>query len=193
MSRIGAKPVAIPSGVSVEVKSGVVHVKGAKGELTYTLLPEVSVSVEGSEAKVTRKDDSRDARARHGLTRMLIVNMTIGVSTGYEKKLEIIGVGYKAQIKPLDSARGKVQALQLNLGHSHPVTFAVPAGIDVAQDEKNKNIVIFRGIDKQLVGQVASDLRSLRPPEPYKGKGVRYFGENVRRKPGKAAVTKAAA
>ncbi len=185
MSRIGSKPVAIPSGVTVEVKSGVVHVKGPKGELTYTLLPEVSVAIEGTDVKVTRKDDSDDARARHGLTRMLIRNMTIGVSTGYEKKLEIIGVGYKALIK------GK--SLALNLGHSHPVTFNIPAGIDVAQDEKNKNIVIFRGIDKQLVGQVASDLRSLRPPEPYKGKGVRYFGEDVRRKPGKAAVSKAAA
>ena len=185
MSRIGAKPVAIPSGVAVEVKQGVIHVKGSKGELTYALLPQVTVSVDAGVVKVGRKDDSDDARARHGLTRVLIQNMTVGVSQGYEKKLEIIGVGYKAQIK------GK--SLSLNLGHSHPVTFAVPAGIEVAQDEKNKNIVIFRGIDKQLVGQVASDLRSLRPPEPYKGKGVRYFGEEVRRKPGKAAVTKAAA
>ena len=176
---------AIPSGVTVEVKSGVVHVKGTKGELTYTLLPEVNVAVEGSDVKVTRKDDGRDARARHGLTRMLIRNMTVGVSQGYEKKLEIIGVGYKAQIK------GKT--LALSLGHSHPVSFDIPVGIDVAQDEKNKNIIIFKGIDKQLVGQVASDLRSLRPPEPYKGKGVRYFGESVRRKPGKAAVSKAAA
>ena len=185
MSRIGAKPVAVPSGVTVEVKSGVVHVKGPKGELTYTLLPEVAVALEGTDVKVTRKDDSDDARARHGLTRMLIRNMTIGVSAGYEKKLEIIGVGYKAQIK------GK--SLALSLGHSHPVTFDIPAGIDVAQDEKNKNIVIFRGIDKQLVGQVASDLRSLRPPEPYKGKGVRYLDETVRRKAGKAAVSKTAA
>ena len=176
---------AIPSGVTVEVTSGLVKVNGPKGELKYTLLPEVMVTVEGSDVKVTRKDDSDAARARHGLTRVLILNMIIGVSTGYEKKLEIIGVGYKAQIK------GKT--LALNLGHSHPVTFNIPAGIDVAQDEKNKNIVILRGIDKQLVGQVASDLRSLRPPEPYKGKGVRYFGENVRRKPGKAAVSKAAA
>ncbi len=184
MSRIGAKPVAIPSGVTVEVTSGMVKVKGPKGELTYKLLPEVAVTVEGSEAKVTRKEDTADGRARHGLTRMLIRNMTIGVSQGYEKKLEIIGVGYKAQIK------GKT--LLLNLGHSHPITFAVPSGIETAQDEKNKNIVIFRGIDKQLVGQVASDLRSLRPPEPYKGKGVRYFGENVRRKAGKAAAKAAA-
>ena len=185
MSRIGAKPVAIPSGVTVEVKSGVVHVKGSKGELTYTLLPEVTVTVEGTEAKVGRRDNSDTARARHGLTRMLIRNMVIGVSEGYEKKLEIIGVGYKAQIK------GKT--LALNLGHSHPISFALPAGVEAGQDEKNKNIVILRGIDKQLVGQVASDLRALRPPEPYKGKGVRYLGEAVRRKPGKAAVSKAAA
>lgn len=175
---------AIPSGVTVEVKSGVVHVKGPKGELTYRLLPEVAVAVEGNEVKVTRNEDSANGRARHGLTRVLILNMTIGVSQGYEKKLEIIGVGYKAQIK------GKT--LLLNLGHSHPITFNVPAGIETAQDEKNKNIVILRGIDKQLVGQVASDLRALRPPEPYKGKGVRYFGENIRRKAGKAATAKAA-
>lgn len=185
MSRIGAKPVGIPSGVTVEVKSGVVHVKGSKGELKYALLPEVSVAVEGSDVKVMRKEDTADARARHGLTRMLIRNMTVGVSDGYEKKLEIIGVGYKAQVK------GKT--LVLNLGHSHPVNFAIPAGVEIAQDEKNKNIVIIRSIDKQLVGQVASDLRALRPPEPYKGKGVRYLGENVRRKAGKAAATAKAA
>ncbi len=185
MSRIGAKPVAIPSGVTVEVTNGAVKVKGSKGELSYLLLPEVSVAIEGSEVKVSRKDDSRDAKARHGLTRMLIRNMTVGVSDGYEKKLEIIGVGYKAQIK------GKT--LVLSLGHSHPINFALPAGVEAVQDEKNKNILILKSIDKQLVGQVASDIRSLRPPEPYKGKGVRYFGENVRRKPGKAAAAKTAA
>lgn len=185
MSRIGAKPVAIPSGVSVVVQSGVVHVKGPRGELTYAPTPDVTIAVEGSEVKVARTDDSDAARALHGLARMLIHNMAVGVSAGHEKKLEIIGVGYKAQIK------GK--SLALNLGHSHPVMFNIPSGIEVAQDDKNKNIIIFRGIDKQLVGQVASDLRALRPPEPYKGKGVRYFGEDVRRKPGKAAVSKAAA
>lgn len=184
MSRIGAKPVAIPSGVTVEVKSGVVHVKGSKGEMKLTLLPQVTVAVDGALVVVTRKDDSDDAKARHGLTRQLINSMTTGVSQGFEKKLEIIGVGYKAQVK------GKV--LALNLGHSHPISFAIPAGIEIAPDEKNKNIIAIRGIDKQLVGQVASDIRSLRPPEPYKGKGVRYFGEAVRRKAGKAAAAKAA-
>lgn len=185
MSRIGAKPVAIPSGVSVEISGGAVKVKGSKGELQYILLPEVAVTVEGSTLTVKRNEDTDDARARHGLTRMLIRNMTIGVSQGYEKKLEIIGVGYKAQVK------GK--KLVLNLGHSHPIEVDIPAGIEIGQDEKNKNIVIIKGIDKQLVGQFASDIRSLRPPEPYKGKGVRYTDEFVRRKPGKAAVSKAAA
>jgi large subunit ribosomal protein L6 len=185
MSRIGIKPVAIPSGVEVEIKSGVVHVKGAKGSLTYTLLPEVSVVVDGNVVKVSRRDDSDASKARHGLTRMLINNMAIGVSAGYEKKLEIIGVGYKAQIK------GKT--LVLALGHSHPIELKIPEGIEMGQDEKNKNILAIRGIDKQLVGQVAAEIRELRPPEPYKGKGVRYLGEQVRRKPGKAAVSKAAA
>ncbi len=184
MSRIGAKPVAVPSGVTVEVKNRTVHVKGPKGELTYALLPEVDVSIEGDVITVKRKDDSDDARARHGLTRMLVSNMTIGVSAGFEKKLEIIGVGYKA------APKGKI--LVLNLGHSHPINFSIPAGIEITQDEKNKNLIAIKGIDKQLVGQVASDIRSLRPPEPYKGKGVRYQGEQVRRKAGKAAAAKSA-
>ncbi len=184
MSRIGAKPVAIPSGVTVEVKSGTVHVKGSKGELKYATLPEVTVAVDGSQIIVKRVDDSDRARARHGLTRMLLNSMVIGVSEGFVKKLEIIGVGYKAVVK------GKI--LVLNLGHSHPINFTIPAGIEIGQDEKNKNLIAIKGIDKQLVGQVASDIRSLRPPEPYKGKGVRYQGENVRRKAGKAATAKAA-
>ncbi len=184
MSRIGSKPVAIPSGVTVEVKSGVLHVKGGKGEMKLTLLPQVAVTVEDGWVKVTRKDDSDDARARHGLTRMLLNSMVIGVSQGFEKKLEIIGVGYKAQVK------GKI--LLLNLGHSHPINFDIPAGIEMALDEKNKNLLAIRGVDKQLVGQVAAEIRGLRPPEPYKGKGVRYLGEAVRRKAGKAATAKAA-
>ncbi len=184
MSRIGRKPVALPSGVTVEVKSGVVHVKGGKGELTYTLLPEVTVAIEGSEVKIVRKDDSAAARARHGLTRALIANMVKGVADGYEKQLEIIGVGYKTALK------GKT--LQLSLGYSHPIDFAIPVGIEIAQDEKNKNILKIRGVDKQLVGQVAAVIRGLRPPEPYKGKGIRYSDEHVRRKVGKAATAKAA-
>jgi large subunit ribosomal protein L6 len=185
MSRIGRKPVAIPSGVTVDIKSNVVHVKGPKGELSYAFLPQVTVSVEGSDAIIARKDESKDARARHGLTRAIVANMVEGVTKGYEKQLEIIGVGYKAALK-------SKTLLQLNLGHSHPIDFKIPAGIEIAQDEKNKNILKISGIDKQLVGQVSAVIRSLRPPEPYKGKGIRYIDELVRRKVGKAAAAKAA-
>lgn len=185
MSRIGAKPVVLPASVTVEVKGATVSVKGSKGTLTIPVLPEVTVSVEGNVVTVKRVNDTDTARARHGLTRQLINSMALGVSQGFEKKLEIIGVGYKVQIK------GK--NLVLSLGHSHPINFTIPEGIETAQEEKNKNILILRGIDKQLVGQVAADIRNLRPPEPYKGKGVRYLNEHVRRKAGKAAVAKAAA
>lgn len=185
MSRIGNKSVAIPSGVTLEVRSGVVHAKGPKGELTYALLPEVTVTVEGSDAKVSRKNDTKDARARHGLTRAIVANMVKGVSEGYQKELEIIGVGYKANLK-------SKTLLQLSLGYSHPVDFAIPKDIEIVQDEKNKNILRIRGADKQLVGQVAAQIRELRPPEPYKGKGIRYSDEHVRRKVGKAAAAKSA-
>lgn len=184
MSRIGRKPVAIPNGVTVEVKSGVVHVKGPKGELTYALLPKVSVTIDGNEIIVARENETKEVRARHGLTRALIANMTKGVSDGYQKELEIIGVGYKAALK------GKV--LQLQLGFSHPIDYEIPKDIEIVQDEKNKNILRVRGADKQLVGQVAAQIRELRPPEPYKGKGIRYTDETVRRKVGKAAAAKSA-
>ena len=185
MSRIGKKPVAIPSGVTVEVSGSKITVKGPKGELSYEHLPEVTVEVKEDTVIVERKGDDDEARARHGLTRQLIANMAQGVSEGYEKRLEIMGVGYKAQ------AKGKV--LVLSLGFSHGIDFPVPDGIEITQDEQNKNILIVQGIDKQLVGQVASDIRAYRPPEPYKGKGVRYIDEYVRRKPGKAAAAKAEA
>ncbi|PIR52961.1 50S ribosomal protein L6 [Candidatus Peregrinibacteria bacterium CG10_big_fil_rev_8_21_14_0_10_49_10] len=182
MSRIGKKPVAVPSGVTVAVSGNTITVKGAKGELSYQHLPIVSVKVEGDTVTVERKDDADATKACHGLTRQLIANMVRGVNEGYEKRLEIMGVGYKAQ------AKGKV--LSLSLGFSHPIDFPVPTGIEIAQDEQNKNILVVKGIDKQLVGQVASDIRAYRPPEPYKGKGVRYVDEYVRRKPGKAAAAK---
>lgn len=185
MSRIGRKTVAIPQGVTVEVKGSTVHVKGPKGELSYVLLPEVSITIEGSDITVTRKDDSKAARARHGLTRALVANMVEGVSKGYEKQLEIIGVGYKANVK-------SKTLLQLNLGHSHPIDFKIPAGVEITQDEKNKNLLKIAGADKQLVGQVSAVIRGLRPPEPYKGKGIRYIDEIVRRKVGKAAAAKSA-
>lgn len=184
MSRIGRKAIGIPNGVTVEQKGLVVHVKGSKGELKYSLLPLIKLEISDKEIVVTRESDSDEIRARHGLTRNLIANMVIGVSAGYEKKLEIIGVGYKAQPK------GKI--LNLALGFSHPVDFPIPDGIEILQDEKNKAILTIKGIDKQLVGQVAANIRTYRPPEPYKGKGIRYIDEHVRRKPGKAAAAKAA-
>lgn len=185
MSRIGRKPVALPNGVTVEVKGRTVVVKGPKGELKYDHLPEVKVKVEGSELIIERAIETADASARHGLTRALLANMVKGVTDGYEKQLEIVGVGYKALIK------GKT--LVLNLGHSHPIDFPIPAGVTVTQDEKNKNILKLAGIDKQLIGQTAAHIRGLRPPEPYKGKGIRYLGEAIRRKVGKAAAAKSAA
>ena len=184
MSRIGNKSVAIPSGVTVEIKGSVVHVKGVKGELKYAFLPEVMVAVDGTNIVVTRKNDSKDARARHGLTRALVANMVKGVSDGYVKQLEIIGVGYKAALKG--------STLVLNLGYSHPIDFVIPKDIEIVQDEKNKNILRVHGADKHMVGQVAAQIRELRPPEPYKGKGIRYSDEHVRRKVCKAATAKAA-
>lgn len=189
MSRIGKKPVAIPGGVTVEVNpstssgQAAIIVKGPKGELSYEHLPEVTVKVEESQVIVDRINDSDESRARHGLTRQLINNMVIGVSEGYEKKLEIIGVGYKA------NAKGK--SVTLNLGHSHPIEYAAPEGIEINQDEKNKQILIIKGISKEKVGQVAADIRSYRPPEPYKGKGVKYIDEVIIRKAGKTAASAA--
>ena len=171
---------AIPSGVTVEVSGNIIKVKGPKGELSYAHLPEVIVEIDGDNVIVERRNDDSESRARHGLTRQLVANMVQGVNEGYEKRLEIIGVGYKAQVK------GKV--LTLNLGHSHPIDYQVPEGIEIAQDEKNKNLLVIKGIDKQLVGQAAAVIRSYRPPEPYKGKGVKYVDEVIRRKVGKAAA-----
>lgn len=185
MSRIGRKSVAVPSGVTVDIQASKVTVTGPKGVLSYTLLPEVTVKMEEGELIVDRKIDTKDARSRHGLTRSLIANMVKGVHEGYQKELEIIGVGYKANLK-------SKTLLQLNLGHSHPIDFQIPADIEIVQDEKNKNILRIRGADKQMVGQVAAQIREFRPPEPYKGKGIRYSDEHVRRKVGKAATAKSA-
>lgn len=180
MSRIGKKPVAIPNGIEVTLTGRKVTVKGPKGELFYEHLPVVVVKVEPTEVIVTLKDDEDSASSKfHGLTRQLIANMIEGVSKGFEKRLEIIGVGYKAAPSP--------KLLVLNLGHSHPINFEVPEGITIVAEEKNKNMLIISGIDKQKVGQTAAVIRSYRPPEPYKGKGVRYSDEKVRRKAGKTA------
>ncbi len=178
MSRIGKKSIGIPSGVTVTVSGSTVVAKGPKGELSLNTLPEVSVEIKDNEITVSRINDEKQSRARHGLTRSLISNMVDGVGKGYEKKLEIIGVGYKAQ--------GKGKAVSLSLGFSHPVEYKVPDGAEVQNDPENKQILVISGADKQLVGQVAADIRAFRPPEPYKGKGVRYVDEYVQRKVGKA-------
>ena len=176
MSRIGKLPLPLPAGVEVQVSGQSVKVKGPKGALAADFSDRVSVSVEGGVAEVTREDDTREARALHGLTRALLANMVIGVSEGYTKTLEIVGVGYRAVLKGRD--------LEMQLGFSHPINVEAPEGISFEVPEPTK--VLVSGIDKQKVGQVAANIRKLRPPEPYKGKGVRYSGEYVRRKAGKA-------
>lgn len=177
MSRIGRKPVPVPDAVTVTLAPGNIVVKGPKGELTQTYSQEMTVSQEDGTVLVTRPTDRGPHRALHGLTRSLIANMVEGVTDGFEKRLEIQGVGYRAALK------GK--NLELALGFSHPVSIEAPAGIEFEVPQPTE--VIVRGIDKQLVGQVAADIRKRRPPEPYKGKGIRYRDEQVLRKVGKRA------
>lgn len=178
MSRIGSAPIDLPSGVEVSIDGGVVVVKGPKGSLTQALDPRISASVEDGVVSVTRANDERESRALHGLTRALIANMVVGVSAGYSKELQAVGVGYRGALKG--------STLELQVGFSHPVQIEAPEGITFEVPEPTKFIV--SGIDKQLVGQVAANIRSVRPPEPYKGKGIRYVDEYVRRKAGKAGV-----
>lgn len=175
MSRIGKRPITIPDKVTVNIEGSHVAVKGPKGELQRTLPTLVIVEHEGNTIRVVRQDDSRTARQRHGLCRTLVFNMVEGVSKGFEKRLEIQGVGYRAQ------AQGS--KLTLNVGYSKPVEMDMPQGIQVTV-EKNLDITIS-GIDKEIVGNIAAKIRAVRPPEPYKGKGIRYKGELVRRKAGK--------
>jgi large subunit ribosomal protein L6 len=177
MSRIGKKPISLPEAVTVEIAPGRVAVKGPKGELDQRLSTEMTVLEAEGLLKVERPTDRGEHRALHGLTRSLIANMVEGVTNGFEKQLEIQGVGYRAQLK------GK--SLELALGYSHPVTVEPPEGIEFAVPQPTE--IVVRGIDKQLVGQVAADIRKRRPPEPYKGKGIRYRGEHVARKVGKRA------
>jgi large subunit ribosomal protein L6 len=178
MSRIGKQPVKIPGGVDLKVAGRMITVKGPKGQMEFEHPHMVTVAVKDGQAIVERENDKKDARARHGLVRSLVQNMVTGVTEGYTKKLEIHGVGYKAQVQG--------NKVVFSLGFSHPVEFAVPDGIKIEGDKKQVNLTIS-GIDKQLVGQVAADMRSLRPPDAYKGKGVRYSDERVRLKAGKAA------
>ena len=177
MSRIGRKPVAVPEAVSVEIGTGTIAVKGPKGALNQAFSQEMAVAQEDGTIVVSRPTDRGEHRALHGLTRSLIANMVEGVTDGFEKRLEIQGVGYRANLK------GK--NLELALGFSHPVSIAAPEGIEFEVPQPTE--IIVRGIDKQLVGQTAADIRKRRPPEPYKGKGIRYEGEYVARKVGKRA------
>ena len=176
MSRIGRLPIPIPAGVDVTLDGNHITVKGPKGELSRDLSPELKVVREDSTLRVERPNDDKSSRELHGLTRTLVANMVIGVTTGYRKGLEITGVGYRAQLVG--------NKLQLNLGYSHPIEIDPPAGISF--EVENPTHLAVLGIDKELVGQVAAQVRSTRKPEPYKGKGVRYAGEQVRRKAGKA-------
>lgn len=179
MSRIGKLPVAIPGGVTVDCNGSVLTVKGPKGELTLDVHPAMTVHVGEGEVVVRRPSDGRTHRSLHGLTRALIANMVHGVTTGYSKTLEIVGVGYRAQKKGAE--------LVLSLGYSHTIDYPEPEGITL--ECPRQDVVVVHGIDKQKVGQVAAEIRSFRPPEPYKGKGVRYQGEQIRRKVGKTAAS----
>lgn len=178
MSRIGKLPITLPPKVTVTVKGDQIHVKGAKGELQRTLSDLVSISVDGSTVTVERADDSRQARGNHGLQRALVANMVEGVSKGFERRLEINGVGYKAEV-----IKGFIR---FDLGYSHPLFYEVPPGVEVEIDKKNN--MTLRGIDCQVVGSAASIIRSFRPPEPYKGKGIKYVEEVITRKAGKSGA-----
>ncbi len=176
MSRIGRMPIAVPAGVDVKIDGSTVTVKGPKGTLTGTFNPSITVAQEGAEIKVTRPDDTNRNRALHGLTRTLIANMVTGVHEGFKKNLEIVGIGYRAALQGKD--------LVLNVGYSHQVVMTPPEGITVEVPAPNS--IVINGYDKQKVGQFAAEVRGVRPPEPYKGKGIKYADEVVRRKEGKA-------
>lgn len=178
MSRIGNKPIPLPKGVEAKKEGNSVTVKGPKGALTTAVVPGIGVKIENNVVSFSRKDNEGKSRAAHGLMRALVANNVLGVTQGFKKELDIIGVGFRAEVK------GKEVVLQL--GYSHPVRFPIPKGIDVAIDAKTGHITIS-GIDKQKVGQTAAEIRALREPDPYKGKGIKYSDEVIRRKAGKAA------
>ena len=177
MSRIGKAPVVVPNGVTVTLKDdNVISVKGPKGELTRSLPSAMTVAQENGQVTVTRPSDEDQHKSLHGLTRTLIANMVEGVTKGFSKNLELVGVGYKAEVRPY--------GLQLALGYSHPIEYRAPQGIKLTAPAPTQ--IVVEGANKEVVGQVAAEIRSLRPPEPYKGKGVKYVGEQIRRKAGKA-------
>jgi large subunit ribosomal protein L6 len=178
MSRIGRKPVVVPKGVTIQVEGNTVAVKGPRGELRRDLHPDMEIALKDNQFTVARPSEEKRHKALHGLTRTLVQNMVEGVSKGFSKSLEIQGVGYKAEAKPY--------GINLVVGFSHPVKYEAPKGIKISVD--NNVLVKIEGADKELVGQVAAELRQVRPPEPYKGKGIRYVGEQVRRKAGKTGA-----
>jgi large subunit ribosomal protein L6 len=180
MSRIGKQPIPVPKGVDISISGDVVTVKGPKGQLQVDVLPGISAAVEDGNLNISRADDEPQTRSFHGLVRALLANATTGVSEGWSKKLEIVGIGYRAE------STGK--SVIFNIGYSHPIDFAVPDGIQIDVDAK-ANVVTVNGIDRQQVGQIAAEIRCLRPPEPYKGKGIRYVDERVRTKAGKQGAT----
>ncbi len=176
MSRIGKQPITVPNGVTITLDPGAVKVKGPKGTLSAAVSPLIEVKVENGTMNIARREDSREARSIHGLTRKLLANMVTGVSEGFRRVLEINGVGYRAE------AKGNV--LQLALGYSHPIMFPLPQGVQAKVDKQT--VVTLEGADRQVLGETASEIRKLRPPEPYKGKGIKYAEERIRRKAGKA-------
>ena len=184
MSRIGRLPISIPEGVEVHIQGHQVMVKGPKGELSREFDPQIAIELKDGKVVVTRSSDYGPVRALHGLTRALLANMIKGVSVGFHKSLEIVGLGYRADMQGSD--------LVLQVGYSHPVRYAVPKGITISV-EKGERIIHVEGVDKERVGQVAAEIRAVQPPEPYKGKGIQYVGERVRRKAGKAGKVAAAA
>lgn len=177
MSRIGKQPVDLPKGVEASLRNGTLQIKGPKGELSLDIHPEMTARVEDGSVMVDRPSDSANHKALHGLTRSLISNMVEGVTNGFSKTLEIVGVGYRADKKGA--------GITMNLGFSHPVVYTAPEGVTL--EVPNQTTVVVRGPDKQAVGQTAAEIRGFRPPEPYKGKGIRYQGEQIRRKAGKTA------
>ena len=179
MSRIGKLPIEIPEGVTIDIKGEIVTVKGPKGELSERIRSNITVKIEGNILTCSKSDETKESKSLHGLSRSLIANMVEGVTKGFVKRLEIIGVGYKANVQG--------SKLVLNLGFSHPIEIKTPEGITFELDKDKKNILSVSGISKQQVGEIAAKIRSYRKPEPYKGKGIRYEGEHVARKAGKTA------
>jgi large subunit ribosomal protein L6 len=178
VSRVGKAPIPIPDGVTIKAEQNLITVSGPKGQLSYQVHPELIVATENNEILVTRPTDGKIHRSLHGLTRTLIANMIDGITKGFEKRLEIVGVGYRAELKG--------RKLLLSLGYSHQILFAPPDSIQISVE--GNNAIVIRGISKELVGQVAAKIRSFKQPEPYKGKGIRYAGEQVRKKAGKTAA-----